>query len=491
MLWLRFTERARRVIFYAYKEAQQLGESEVNTEHLLLGLVRESDSIAVRILERLGVSPQRIRNEIERYAIRGGARSSGEMSLAQRAKRVIDLAYDEARQFNNNYIGTEHLLLGLIREGEGLAARILQKLGADLERAREAAKSLREESAPPPSRARAPKRTEFGLNLNWLAQERQLEPAYERDSEIHALLQILAKPDRAHALLVGERGVGKTTIVHGLVNLLVYGEPLPPLSGAQVMALTPYTLMLHARTPERATQLLDELTLRSSEWILYLDDMETLFELSQDDSDPLLWLKQILSLKGVRFVGVYNTGNPQDSERLSHLKTLFTVMTVGEMTPEATVRVLYRKRPEISRQLGVAVSDEAIERAVAWSVRYLPDRRLPEKAIDLLVSAATRASLGTSLLPPTFCQQIAAGNLPERGAQESLFDYLRRLLERLRELQPASSLEQQMLQEQRQYLIQLIERLSAGNAVLALTPAEVAQQLHEWTGIPVEQIMAD
>jgi ATP-dependent Clp protease ATP-binding subunit ClpC len=154
MMWQRFTERARKVIFYAQEEAQRMGESQVGPEHLLLGLIRENDSVAARILDRLGVSMQRIRSEIERYAPRGDARPGQEMQLTARAKRVIDLAYDEARQLNNNYIGTEHLLLGLIREGEGLAARVLHKLGVDLERARREVMQLQDHeghSSPAPS----------------------------------------------------------------------------------------------------------------------------------------------------------------------------------------------------------------------------------------------------------------------------------------------------------------------------------------------------
>ncbi len=156
MLWQRFTERARKVIFYAQEEAQQLGETQVSTEHLLLGLMRESDSVAARILDRMGVSLQRIRNEIERYLTRSEARYGAEMQLTLRAKRVIDLAYDEARQLNNNYIGTEHLLLGLIREGEGLAARVLSKLGVTLEAARQVTAQIQDEPRTPPSPA--PKR---------------------------------------------------------------------------------------------------------------------------------------------------------------------------------------------------------------------------------------------------------------------------------------------------------------------------------------------
>ena len=178
-MWQRFTERARRVIFFAQEEAGRLGENFVTTEHLLLGLVRENDSVAARILERMGVSLNRIRSEVERQVTRGDGRLGQDMQLTPRAKRVIDLAYDEARQLNNNYIGTEHLLLGLIREGEGLAARVLGKLGVDLERTRREVMSLQDNDtslATTRTRSRTPTLDEFGRDLTELARQDKLDP---------------------------------------------------------------------------------------------------------------------------------------------------------------------------------------------------------------------------------------------------------------------------------------------------------------------------
>src|SRR5579862_2229705 len=189
-MWQRFTERARKVVFYAQEEAGRLGENYVSTEHLLLGLVRENDSVAARILDRLGVSLGRIRSEIERQVTRGDGRLGQDMQLTPRAKRVIDLAYDEARQLNNNYIGTEHLLLGLIREGEGLAGRVLAKLGVDLERTRREVMALQDHDNGMPTnpkqsgRSRTPTLDEFGRDLTDLARNEKLDPCVGRHTEI-------------------------------------------------------------------------------------------------------------------------------------------------------------------------------------------------------------------------------------------------------------------------------------------------------------------
>src|SRR6476661_5047845 len=202
-MWQRFTERARRVVFFAQEEAARLGENYVGTEHLLLGLVRESDSVAARILDRLGVPLGRIRSDIERQVTRGDGRLGQDMQLTPRAKRVIDLAYDEARQLNNNYIGTEHLLLGLIREGEGLAGRVLAKLGVDLERTR----------------------------------SEKLDPVVGRFTEIERVIQILSRRTKNNPCLLGEPGVGKTAIAEGLAQRIVTGDIPETLKDRRIVSL--------------------------------------------------------------------------------------------------------------------------------------------------------------------------------------------------------------------------------------------------------------
>src|SRR5437868_2667928 len=209
-MWQRFTERARKVVFYAQEEAQKFGEGYVSTEHLLLGLVRESDSVAARVLEKLGVSLNRIRAEVEKQLPRGDARPSQDMTLTPRAKRVIDLAYDEARNLNNNYIGTEHLLLGLIREGDGLAGRVLAKLGVELEKARREVMALQDNETPVKSgrssRSQTQTLDEFGRDLTEMARNGKLDPVIGRTNEIERVMQILSRRTKNNPCLIGEPG---------------------------------------------------------------------------------------------------------------------------------------------------------------------------------------------------------------------------------------------------------------------------------------------
>src|SRR5687768_6048944 len=229
-MWQRFSERARKVVFYAQEEAQSFGEGYVSTEHLLLGLVRESDSTAWMMLEAMNVHPLQIRAEIENMLLRGQARPSKDMTLTPRAKHVIDLAYDEARNLNNNYIGTEHLLLGLIREDEGLAGRVLAKLGVELEKARKEVMSLQDSDAPVGKSGRSGARSqtqtldEFGRDLTDMARQGKLDPVIGRQNEIERVMQILSRRTKNNPVLIGEPGVGKTAIAEGLAQRIVAGD---------------------------------------------------------------------------------------------------------------------------------------------------------------------------------------------------------------------------------------------------------------------------
>ena len=242
-MWQRFTGRARRVVFFAQEEAGRLGENYVSTEHLLLGLVRENDSVAARILDRMGVSLGRIRSEIERQVTRGDGRLGQDMQLTPRAKRVIDLAYDEARQLSNNYIGTEHLLLGLIREGEGLAGRVLAKLGVELERTRREVMALQDNDSGMPAnqqkqgRSRTPTLDEFGRDLTELARNEKLDPVVGRHTEIERVIQILSRRTKNNPVLLGEPGVGKTAIAEGLAQRIIQGDIPETLKDKRIVSL--------------------------------------------------------------------------------------------------------------------------------------------------------------------------------------------------------------------------------------------------------------
>jgi len=288
-MWQRFTERARKVVFYAQEEAQKFGEGYVSTEHLLLGLVRESDSVAARVLEKLGVSLNRIRAEVEKQLPRGDARPSQDMTLTPRAKRVIDLAYDEARNLNNNYIGTEHLLLGLIREGDGLAGRVLNKLGVELEKARREVMALQDNETttggrPKPGSSAGPGKTptldEFGRDLTELAREGRLDPVVGRQGEIERVMQILSRRTKNNPCLIGEPGVGKTAIAEGLALRIVSGDIPDLLKNKRIVALDLAGLVAGTKYrgefEERMKKVMEEVRKAEGNVILFIDELHTL-----------------------------------------------------------------------------------------------------------------------------------------------------------------------------------------------------------------------
>jgi len=286
-MWQRFTERARKVVFYAQEEAQKFGEGYVSTEHLLLGLVRESDSVAARVLEKLGVSLNRIRSEVEKQLPRGDARPNQDMTLTPRAKRVIDLAYDEARNLNNNYIGTEHLLLGLIREGDGLAGRVLSKLGVELEKARREVMTLQDNDtqaksgfgtrAASTTNAKTQTLDEFGRDLTELAREGKLDPVVGRHTEIERVMQILCRRTKNNPCLIGDPGVGKTAIAEGLALRIVSGDIPEILKNKRIVSLDLAGLVAGTKYrgefEERMKKVMEEVRKSEGQVILFIDEL--------------------------------------------------------------------------------------------------------------------------------------------------------------------------------------------------------------------------
>ncbi len=492
-MWQRFTERARRVVFFAQEEAGRLGENYVSTEHLLLGLVRENDSVAARILDRMGVSLGRIRSEIERQVTRGDGRLGNEMQLTPRAKRVIDLAYDEARNLNNNYIGTEHLLLGLIREGEGLAGRVLQKLGVDLERTRREVMSLQdgETTAPQTSarqRSKTPTLDEFGRDYTELARQDKLDPCIGRENEIERVMQILSRRTKNNPCLIGEPGVGKTAIAEGLAQRIISGDTPDMLKDKRIVALDLAGLVAGTKYrgefEERMKRVMEEVRKAAGEVILFIDELHTLVGAGAAEGaiDASNILKPALARGELQCIGATTMDEFRKYiERDAALERRFQPVQVRQPSTEETIEILKGLRERYEKHHSVTIEDVALVSAAQLSDRYITDRSLPDKAIDLIDEAASRVRLKLAMPPAdlrTAKQELgrvqAELNTIPSGSNYDLAAELRakeqQLTEKLTELE-------RNWQEDRD------------NEPRVVGEDEIAHIVYSWTGIPVSRLV--
>ena len=497
-MWQRFTERARKVVFYAQEEAQKFGEGYVSTEHLLLGLVRESDSVAARVLERLGVSLSRIRAEVEKQLPRGDARPSQDMSLTPRAKRVIDLAYDEARNLNNNYIGTEHLLLGLIREGDGLAGRVLAKLGVELDRGRREVMALQDNDVQSRGSSRqgggsttaikTQTLDEFGRDLTELAREGKLDPVVGRQSEIERVMQILTRRTKNNPCLIGEPGVGKTAIAEGLALRIVSGDIPDLLKDKRIVALDLAGLVAGTKYrgefEERMKKVMEEVRKADGQVILFIDELHTLVGAGAAEGaiDASNIMKPALARGELQCVGA----TTQDEfrkyiERDAALERRFQAVKVREPNVEEAIDILKGLRERYEAHHNVEITDTALVAAVQLSQRYITDRTLPDKAIDLVDEAASRVRLQQSL-PPLEVRQ----DKTKLGKLRSEFDHINRHA-------PDSKDAMKIEKEIENLENSIAEREEAWQAETKpdaiVGEEEIAAIVQSWTGIPVTRLV--
>jgi len=498
-MWQRFTERARKVVFYAQEEAQKFGEGYVSTEHLLLGLVRESDSVAARVLDKLGVSLSRIRAEIEKSLPRGEARPNTDMSLTPRAKRVIDLAYDEARNLNNNYIGTEHLLLGLIREGDGLAGRVLSKLGVELEKARREVMALQDNEPQPRSSSRSSSSgssgssktatlDEFGRDLTELARDGKLDPVVGRHAEIERVMQILCRRTKNNPCLIGEPGVGKTAIAEGLALRIVSGDIPDLLKNKRLVALDLAGLVAGTKYrgefEERMKKVMEEVRKAEGDVILFVDELHTLVGAGAAEGaiDASNIMKPALARGELQCIGA----TTQDEfrkyiEKDAALERRFQAVKVREPLEEEAIDILKGLRERYEAHHKVEITDDAIASAVQLSQRYITDRSLPDKAIDLIDEAASRVRLQQSL-PPLDVRQ-------DRARLNKLISEIEHIAKRNEGSEELIRLEG----EREELEASIREREEAWEALEKPEPvvdeAEIATIVQSWTGIPVTKLV--
>ena len=490
----KFTERARKVLTLAQEEAQRFNHNYIGTEHILLGLVREGEGVAAKVLANLGVELEKVRSAVEFIIGRGERTVRGEIGLTPRAKRVIELAVDEARRLGHNYIGTEHLLLGLLREGEGVAAGVLESLGIGLEKVREETKRTLQQSVPQPHAgarpsSRTPTLDQLSLDLTAMARAGKLDPVIGRNKEIERVIQILSRRTKNNPVLLGEPGVGKTAIVEGLAHRIVAGNVPKTLRDKRVLTLDIGSLVAGTKYrgefEERLKKVIDEIK-TAGNCMLFVDEMHTIVGAGAAEGavDAASILKPPLARGELQCIGATTADDYRKHvERDPALERRFQPITVDEPTIEETVDILQGVKSRYEEHHGLIISDEAVNAASALAARYIPDRFLPDKAIDLVDEAASRVKL-RHLSTPAGLQEAEQALNKLRGEKEAAI--------------AAQQYEQAAeLREREMKLVEKIGEIDEGwqeqqeIEAPAVTEEDIAEVVSMWTGIPVTRLAKD
>ena len=489
----KFSERARRVLTLAQEEAQYLNHSYIDTEHILLGLVREEEGVAAKVLANLGVGLNKVRSAVEFVIGRGEKPSSGETGLTPRAKRVIELAIDEARRLGHNYIGTEHLLLGLLREGEGVAAGILDSLGVTVERVRVEIVRILNEGAPRSRLARTGSRTpaldQLGFDLTAAAQAGKLDPVIGRQKEIERVIQILSRRTKNNPALIGEPGVGKTAIVEGLAHHIADGDVPETLEGRRLIALDMGAVVAGTKYrgefEERLKKIIDEIK-TAGNCILFIDEFHTIVGAGAAEGavDAANLLKPSLARGELRCIGATTFDDYRKYvERDAALERRFQPVLVEEPSVEETLEILRGVNQRYEEHHKLTISDEALSTAVTLSARYIPDRFLPDKAIDLVDEAASRVRIRHRTIPISLkeARRVVEGVRRDKdtalAAQQ--YEYAAELREREVQIEDKIKKQEQEWQAKQEQDKPVV------------TAEDIAEVVGMWTGIPVVQLASD
>ena len=488
----RFTDRARRVVVLAQEEARMLNHNYIGTEHILLGLIHEGEGVAAKGLESLGISLEGVRSQVEEIIGQGQQAPSGHIPFTPRAKKVLDLSLREALQLGHNYIGTEHILLGLIREGEGVAAQVLVKLGADLNRVRQQVIQLlsgyqgKEAAASGPAEG-TPSTSlvldQFGRNLTTAAREGKLDPVIGREKEIERVMQVLSRRTKNNPVLIGEPGVGKTAVVEGLAQAIVKGDVPETLKDKQLYSLDLGALVAGSRYrgdfEERLKKVLKEIRTRG-DIILFIDEIHTLVGAGAAEGaiDAASILKPMLARGELQTIGATTLDEYRKHlEKDAALERRFQPIQVAEPSLAHTIEILKGLRDRYESHHKVSINDDAIVAAATLADRYISDRFLPDKAIDLLDEAGSRLRIRRMTAPPelrAFDDKIA----DVRKEKESAIDG--------QDFEKAASLRD----KEKQLMAEKAEREKSWKAgdldVVAEVDEElIAEVLSTATGIPV------
>ncbi len=491
----KFTERARRVLTLAQEEAQRFNHNYIGTEHLLLGLVREGDGVAAKVLANLGVELNKVRSAVEFIIGRGDRAVLGEIGLTPRAKKVIELAVDEARRLNHHYIGTEHLLLGLVREGEGIAAGVLESLGVNLERVRAETTRILSQSMPQSAGAgartstRTPTVDQLGMDLTAAARAGKLDPVIGRSKEIERVIQILSRRTKNNPVLIGEPGVGKTAIAEGLAHRIVAGDVPETLQGKRLLTLDIGSLVAGTKYrgefEERLKKVIEEIK-SSGNCVLFVDELHMLVGAGAAEGavDAANILKPSLARGELQCVGATTLDEYRKHiERDAALERRFQPIVVEEPTVEEAIEILKGIKERYEEHHKLIISDEALKTAAELASRYVADRFLPDKAIDLIDEASSRVRIRRSAMPPSLKEASRGLESLRREKDQAIssqqYEYAAELRDR-----------EVKLQEKIEQLEEGIEVAREGEKPI-VTEDDIAEVVSMWTGIPVARIASE
>jgi len=489
----RFTERAQKVLIFAQEEAKNAAYPYVGTEHLLLGLIREGEGVAAKVLTAVGVDADKVRAAVAQMVEAGKGPASEEPALTPRAKRVLELSVDEARKMGHNYVGTEHLLLGLIREGEGMAAQILNAFGADHRKVRAMVAHLQggqtNAEGQAPGQAKGSKTTtldQYGRDLTIMAKEDKLDPVVGREKEIERVIQVLSRRTKNNPVLIGEPGVGKTAIAEGLAQRITAGNVPETLTDKRVVTLDMGSLVAGTKYrgefEERLKKIIEEIR-QVGNIVMFIDELHTLVGAGAAEGaiDAANILKPALARGELQCIGATTLDEYRKYiEKDAALERRFQPITVAEPTVEETIQILGGLRDKYEAHHRVRITDAALEAAARLSSRYITDRFLPDKAIDLVDEAGSRVRLQAFTPPP---------DLKELEKKLEVLQQEKEAAVNGQEFEKAPELRDRE-QKLRAELEGLRDswKLQKGGAELVVDEEAIAHIVSSWTGVPIKKL---
>ena len=492
----KFSERARRVLSLAQEEAQRFNHNYIGTEHILLGLVRETEGVAARVLANLGIDLNKVRSAVEFIIGRGEKPVQGEIGLTPRAKKVVELAVDEARRMNHTYIGTEHLLIGLLREGEGVAAGVLESLGVTLDKVRSETQRILNQSSPTTSGSgartatRTPTLDQLGIDLTSAARANKLDPVIGRDTEIQRVIQILSRRTKNNPVLMGEPGVGKTAIVEALAQRIATGDIPETLQGKRLVTLDIGALVAGTKYrgefEERLKKVIEEIK-SSGNCVLFIDEMHTIVGAGAAEGavDASNLLKPSLARGELQCIGATTMDDYRKHvERDPALERRFQPIIVSEPTVEETTEILLGIKSRYEEHHRLDISEDAVRTAATLAARFIADRFLPDKAIDLVDEASSRVRLRSSSVPLSVKEVTKVLENVRKEKDDAIasqqYEYAAELREReLRLMEKMENLETEWRHHEED------------NERPTVTSEDIAEVVSMWTGIPVTRLATE